>query len=262
MKIAVIQTASLPYEKAKINYFLSILRAKKVKLVLIGEYILNLFFKDLENTPIKFIKEQSSHQIELFKKLANQYNITIVAPVVIAKKDKLYKTIVKFSPKSVRFYYQQILMPYLHWNEKKLFSTIKNKPLIFKIENFTIAILSGFESHFDEFWNYFRQKRVDLVLVPSVATFTSNERWEKMLSTFAFLNNCFVLRANRVGEWNDWKFYGESFLAGPNGEILEKLKDKEELLIYDISKKEVKEAKKEWGFMNNRKELKEILCNE
>ena len=112
MKVAVVQTSSLPYEKAKINYFLSILRSKNVKLVLIGEYVLNLFFKELEKTPIKFIKEQSNHQLELFKKLSARYNITIVAPLVVVKSSKLYKSFVKFSPKSIRFYYQQIFMPY------------------------------------------------------------------------------------------------------------------------------------------------------
>ena len=108
MKVAVIQTASLPYEKAKINYFLSILRSKGVKLVLIPEYVLNLFFKNLENTPLSFIKKQSENQIKLFKKLSRSFNLTIVAPVVVVEKEKPYKVFIKFSPKSVRFYYQQI----------------------------------------------------------------------------------------------------------------------------------------------------------
>jgi nitrilase len=261
VKIAVIQTSSLPYEKAKINYYLSILRSKKVKLVVIGEYVLNLFFKELEKTPINFIKQQSNHQIELFKKLANSYNMTIIAPIVLVKKDKLYKTFVKFSQKSTRFYYQQLLMPYSHWNEKAFFSIKENKPIVFKLDKFKVGILSGFESHFDEFWSYFRKKNVDLVVVPSVGTFNSKNRWRKMLSTQAFLNNCYVLRANRVGSFEDWKFYGDSFLMDPDGEMIDNLGNKEELLIVDIKKDIIKTAKKEWGFMPLRKEinLEEIL---
>jgi len=255
MKIAVIQTSSLPYEKAKINYFLSILRSKDVKLVVIGEYVLNLFFKELENMPISFIKQQSTHQVKLFRKLASRYNITIITPLVMVKKDKIYKVVVKFSPKSTRFYYQQLFMPYSHWNEKSFFTSKTNKPMVFKLENFTIGVLTGFESHFDEFWQFFRKKRVDLVVVPSVGTFNSKKRWEKLLSTQAFLNSCYVLRANRVGAFEDWKFYGDSFLANPDGDIIEKLTNKEELLIVDIDKKEVKNAKKEWGFIPLRKDL-------
>jgi len=255
MKIAVIQTSSLPYEKAKINYFLSILRSKEVKLVVIGEYVLNLFFKELENMPISFIKQQSTHQVKLFRKLSNRYNMTIITPLVMVKKDKIYKVFVKFSPKSTRFYYQQIFMPYSHWNEKNFFISKSNKPMVFKLENFTIGVLPGFESHFDEFWQFFRNKRVDLVVVPSIGTFNSEKRWRKLLSTQAFLNNCYVLRANRVGAFEDWKFYGDSFLVNPDGDIIEKLSNKEELLIVDIDKKEVKTAKKEWGFISLRKDL-------
>jgi len=255
MRVAVIQTSSLPYEKAKINYFLSILNSKKVDLVLIGEYILNLFFKELEETPLSFIQQQSSRQLELFKNLALKYNMTIVAPIVLVKNRKLYKTFVKFSPKSVRFYYQQLLMPYSHWNEKEFFATKINKPFVFRLKNFMVGVLPGFETHFDEFWSYFRKKNIDLVLVPSVGTFNSMERWKKMLSTEAFLNNCYVLRANRIGKYKDWKFYGNSFLANPDGEIIEELKDKEELLIAELSKKDVKISKKEWAFLSLRKEL-------
>ena len=261
MKIAVIQTSSLPYEKAKINYFLSILRSKGVKLVVIGEYVLNLFFKELEKTPISFIKQQSLHQFELFKKLVNRYNMTIVAPLIMVKKENLYKVFVKFSPKNTRIYYQQFLMPYAHWNEKKFFSIKHNKPLIFKIDKFNIAILPGFETHFDEFWQYFRKKNIDLVVVPSVGSFESKKRWRDLLSTKAFLNNCYVLRANRVGKFENWKFYGDSFLANPDGEIIDFLSNKEELLIVELDKSEVKLAKKEWGFSMLRKEIdfKEIL---
>ena len=261
MKIAVIQTSNLPYEKAKVNYFLSILRSKKVQLVVIGEYVLNLFFKDLEKTPINFIAKQSEHQLKLFKRLANRYNMTIIAPLLTVEKESVYKTFYKFSPKSTKVYYQQILMPYEHWNEKKFFSVKESKPLIFKIENIKVAILSGFESHFDEFWKYFREKGVELVVVPSVGAFTSQKRWENMLTTFAFLNNCYILRANRVGKWEKWKFYGESFLVAPDGNVIDKLSNKEELLVADIDKNVIKLAKKEWEFQTLRKNLSEMVKN-
>ena len=255
MKVAVIQTSSLPYEKAKINYFLSILRSKQVKLVVLPEYVLNLFFKELEKTPIKFIKKQSDNQIKLLKKLSKRYKLTIIAPIVMVENNKIYKIFAKFSPNSNRFYHQQVFMPYSHWNEKKFFTPKKNKPIVFKIENINIAILPGFESHFDEFWKYFREKNVDLVVVPSVATFGSKQRWRNLLSTFAFLNNCYVLRANRVGSFKNWKFYGDSFLFNPHGEIVDYLNDKEELLVVNIDKKEVKEAKKDWKFIHLRKDI-------
>jgi nitrilase len=259
VNVAVIQTSSLPYDKAKVNYYLSILKTKNVKIVLFGEYVLNLFFTELQKAPLPFIKEQSARQIELFKKLAKIYGMTLIAPIVVVQKDKIYKSIAKFSPKSTKFYYQQVLMPYSHWNEKNFFKTKLSKPIIFRQEGFVVGVLFGFETHFDEFWQYFRNKKVDLVLVPSVGTFGSAQRWRKLLCTQAFLNNCYILRANRVGKSGDWVFYGDSFLVNPNGDMVEVLGNKEELLVATLEKKEVKEAKKEWGFLNLRKDLMGVL---
>jgi nitrilase len=97
------------------------------------------------------------------------------------------------------------------------------------------------------------------VIVPTASTFNTQQRWRSLLSTLAFLNNCYVLRANRVGNWDNWNFYGDSFIANPDGKIVSHLDNKEELLIYDISKKDIKNSKREWKFMHIRKELKEIL---
>ncbi|PHQ64789.1 MAG: carbon-nitrogen hydrolase family protein, partial [Sulfurimonas sp.] len=68
----------------------------------------------------------------------------------------------------------------------------------------------------------------------------------------AFVHNCYILRANRIGEYKEddfsWKFYGDSILASANGELLNHLGNKEELMIVDMSHHEVLQARKAWGF--------------
>ena len=71
------------------------------------------------------------------------------------------------------------------------------------------------------------------------ATKDNYETGRAIQDTQAFLNNCDVLRANRVGEFQNWKFYGDSFLFNPHGEMVDYLNDKEELLVVNIDKKEV-----------------------
>ena len=124
--------------------------------------------------------------------------------------------------------------------------------MIFKVDGFKFGVISGFELHFDELWNKLSQKNIDCVLVPSVSTFESYERWKALILTRAFTHNCYVLRANRIGEYQDkeftWKFYGDSVLASPNGELLEHLGNKEELMIVDMSHSDVISARRSWGF--------------
>lgn len=255
MKAAVLQLSAQGMSSTKLYNYIRIAHKKGVKVLLLGEYILNPFFKELQTLTISMIKEQGLHQSKILRELAIKHNMTIIAPLVVVKKQKVYKTIAKFSPSSTSYYQQQLLINYPHWNEEKFFSNdIKTivAPLVFKIDGFKFAVMSGFELHFDKMFEQISSKNVDCILLPSVSTFDSFQRWKALILSRAFTQNCYILRANRIGEYIDkefsWKFYGDSLLASPNGELLEHLGNKEELMIVDMSHAEVVYARRSWGF--------------
>lgn len=255
MRAAVLQLSAQGMSSTKLYNYIRIASKQGVKVLLLGEYILNPFFNELKTLPLSMIKEQALHQIKVLKELAFTYKITIIAPLIIVKKEKVYKTIAKFSPTSCSYYQQQILINYPHWNEEKFFANETKAiqtPLMFKIEGFKFAVMSGFELHFDEMFQHLSSKNIDCVLVPSVSTFDSYERWKALILSRAFTHNCYILRANRIGEFadknNSWNFYGDSLLASPNGELLEHLGNKEELMIVDMNHSHVIQSRKTWGF--------------
>jgi predicted amidohydrolase len=262
VRAAVLQLSAQGLSSTKLYNYIRVANSKGVKVLLLGEYILNPFFKELETMSISMIEEQANQQIKMLKELSSTYKMTIIAPLAIVKRKKVYKTIAKFAPNSTSYYKQQLLINYSHWNEEKFFANeIKpiESPLIFNIGGFKFAIMGGFELHFDELWTEIKSKNVDCVLLPSVATFESYERWKNLILSRAFTHNCYILRANRIGEYQDkefsWKFYGDSLLASPNGEMLEHLGNKEELMIVDMSHTEVIQARRVWGFkeMSNKR---------
>jgi len=255
MRAAVLQLSAQGLSSTKLYNYIRVAHKKGIKVLLLGEYILNPFFKELESMSVSMIKEQATSQIKVLKELSTTYGMTIVAPLIMVKKKEIYKTVAKFSPNSTSYYQQQILINYSHWNEEKYFANeIKTlqTPLVFKVDGFKFALMSGFELHFDELWSKLAPKNIDCVLVPSVSTFESYERWKSLITTRAFTHNCYVLRANRIGEYQDkefnWKFYGDSVLASPNGELVEHLGNKEELMIVDMDHSEVVHARRLWGF--------------
>jgi len=213
MRVAVLQLNSQGMSSTKLYNYVRIAQKQSVKVLVLGEYILNPFFKELQTMSITMIKEQALHQSKILKELSTTYNMTIIAPLIIVK---------------------------------------KKSPLIFKIEGFKFAIMSGFELHFDELFAKLDTKNIDCILLPSVSTFDSFERWKNLITTRAFTHNCYILRANRIGEYKDkdgmWEFYGDSLLASPNGEIIEHLGNREELMIVDMNHAEVIQARKFWGF--------------
>jgi predicted amidohydrolase len=255
LTIAALQLPTLGMQATKLDFYLRNAHSRNVKLVLLGEYVLNHFFKELPNIPIKMVKEQSDKHIELLKKFAVKYQMVFVAPLIIIKKKQYIKTIVKITAKSISYYEQQILMPYKHWDEKKMFANEIKKleaPLTFTVEGFKIMAMGGFELHFDPFWAEVSKKKIDLVLLPTASTFGSHNRWREIIKTKAFLHGCYILRANRLGEFKEedvkWKFYGDSMLVEPSGKIYMMLEDKESMLIETISKSVIKEHKQSWAF--------------
>lgn len=200
------------------------------------------------------IKEQSDHHIQALKEMAKTYDLNIIAPLILVKSNKIYKTITRITPTRVQTYHQQILINYKHWNEEQFFDnaieTLK-EPMQFKLGKFKFAVLAGFEVHFDPFWQIFDEKNVDVVLIPTLSTFSSHERWRNLLSMRAFTHSTYIIRANRIGEYDDngvaWEFYGDSLAISPEGEVLEYLGNYEEVLITSVEKDALKEAKS-WGF--------------
>jgi predicted amidohydrolase len=266
LTIAALQLPTLGMQATKLDFYLRNAQSRGVKLVLIGEFVLNHFFKELSKMPIKMVEEQSQKHIELIKKYATKYDLTFIAPIIIIKDEKYFKQIVKITSKSINYYEQQILIPYEHWNEKEFFSNpIKalQSPMIFQLDGFRIMVMGGFELHFDTFWEIVTEKKIDLVLLPTASTFGSHNRWREIIKTKAFLHGCYILRANRLGEFNEdsikWKFYGDSMLVEPSGEVYIMLEDRESMLIETIEKDIIKEHRKQWGFEKEIKIRKKLL---
>jgi len=255
LTVCCLQLPTLGMNATRLEFYLKNAHQRGVRVVLLGEYVLNHFFKELIDMPKSMVKEQSEKHIKLLKAFSVRYDIIFIAPIVQIKRDNYYKVIAKISPKSISYYEQQILIPYPHWNEKKFFSNPiqpLTPPLSFMVDGFKIMVMSGFELHFDPFWEAVTQKKGDIVLIPTSSTFGSHNRWREIIKTKAFLHGCYILRANRLGEYQDgdnlWKFYGDSMLVNPEGEVEMMLEDRESMLIETIEKSKILDHRKSWGF--------------
>lgn len=253
--VGALQLPTLGMNATRLEFYLKNASQRGVRVMLFGEYVLNHFFKELEEMPISMVKEQSLKHIEALKRFAIEYDMVFVAPIVKVSGKSILKTIVKIAPKSIKYYTQQILIPYKHWNEKSFFDNPiepLREPMVFTIDGYRVAVMAGFELHFDPLWEYIDKKRVDLLLLPTASTFGSHNRWRGLIKSRAFIHGCYILRANRLGEYRDgdirWRFYGDSMLVNPNGEVEMVLEDKESMLIEPIEKDVVLEHKRAWQF--------------
>ena len=65
MRAAVLQLSAQGMSSTKLYNYIRIAKTKNVQVLLLGEYILNPFFKELEQMSMSMIKEQADHQIKI-----------------------------------------------------------------------------------------------------------------------------------------------------------------------------------------------------
>lgn len=254
MNLALLQLPPLAPNDVRLSKYLQSCKKQKVHLAAFGEYVFSPFYRDVLKDA-RFYKECNT-LINALKKLSHKYKLDIVAPVIHAKEDKLYKSIALIQQESVQFYYPQRLMAYSHWNERDFFDNALPKspktPLIFEKDGCKIALVSGFEVHFDEIWLKLKRAGVDVVIMPCSNTFASQERWRILTQARAFNNNMVILRINRIGELAYdgaiWRFYGDSLFVNADGHIEDSLEEREGVMIIELQSEQIKDIQKQWGF--------------
>lgn len=89
-----------------------------------------------------------------------------------------------------------------------------------------------------------------------------HEAWQIIQRSHSIANNVFVAAINRIGKENDLNFWGTSFISDPYGRILAKAgTNKEENLVVKIDLDLIKEMRKEWPFLEERRIKCENLEN-
>jgi N-carbamoylputrescine amidase len=80
------------------------------------------------------------------------------------------------------------------------------------------------------------------------------DAWVTMQRSHAIANSVYVAAVNRVGQEGHLRFWGNSFVCDPGGQVLDRLDDSREgLLIRDISPDEVENHRRVWPFLRDRR---------
>jgi N-carbamoylputrescine amidase len=78
--------------------------------------------------------------------------------------------------------------------------------------------------------------------------------WETMMRSHAIANGLFVCAPNRVGTEGNIEFWGGSFIADPNGNLLAKAAhDREEVLLAECDLDKIDVVRTHWPFLRDRR---------
>lgn len=282
--VAILQLQDLSDESRIKTYAKSL---NEGSIILLGEYVIDPFFsqnweelntldskakkgrskniESKEDSKQKYLKDiesklKNKKKIDLLVDISKAHKHIIIAPYIEYKNEAkfkgYYKNILILHNEKMHIYTQQRLIQYEHWNEARFFANDINKlpkmPLTFSANGIKFGVLFGFEAHFDEFWMDFKKAGVDVVLVPTASTFSSNDRWLHLLNTHSFTNSCYVFRANRIGkvmasDGYEWDFYGHSFVC-LGQDVIDSLDESEGMLSVELDINALNVLKNEWKF--------------
>jgi N-carbamoylputrescine amidase len=80
------------------------------------------------------------------------------------------------------------------------------------------------------------------------------DAWVTIQRSHAIANGLFVAAANRVGREGHLRFWGNSFIAGPGGEILARMDaETEGVLVADIDPARTENERRTWPFLRDRR---------
>jgi N-carbamoylputrescine amidase len=83
---------------------------------------------------------------------------------------------------------------------------------------------------------------------------SQHSAWETMMRSHAIANGVFVAAANRTGVEGRLEFWGASFLADPNGNVLARAThDKEETLVVECDLEKIDFVRTHWPFLRDRR---------
>ena len=83
---------------------------------------------------------------------------------------------------------------------------------------------------------------------------TQQNAWELVQRAHAVTNGVFVASVNRVGKEGKIQFWGNSFVAGPFGEMVAKADtNQEEILFADCDLTQIRKTRESWPFLRDRR---------
>jgi len=100
-----------------------------------------------------------------------------------------------------------------------------------------------YDLRFPELYRIYGRRLCSVIFVPSEWPLPRREHWRTLLRARAIENQCFVLGVNRVGRYQDIRFFGSSAAIAPDGTTLVEGKSRENLLFAELDFSQVEQLR-------------------
>jgi len=190
------------------------------------------------------------------RELAEEFGVVLICPFFEKDDQAFYNSAVVIDAGGeILGTYRKVHVPQIPlWEERFYFSTGNLGFPVFKTKYAVVGVQICWDNFFPEGSRILALKGAQIIFSPTAAAFASQEKWRTVISSNAMTNGVFILRVNRVGSEEKQDFYGRSFCASPEGDLMDKPSGmKEGIAFIDIDLRSIDRVRKEWPFLRDRK---------
>lgn len=278
MKVGIVQQSNTTDKAANIAKSLKGIeecKAQGAELVVLQELHCGIYFCQAEETDLFNLAEPiPSETTKLFSEAAKKNEVVLVTSLFEKRAPGLYhNTSVVFEKDgSVAGKYRKMHIPDDPAYYEKFYFTpgdLGFKPIQTSVGK--LGVLVCWDQWYPEAARLMALSGAEILIYPTAigweSTDTNEEKnrqftaWQTVQRGHAVANGLPVVAVNRVGHEPDWtgvtngiQFWGQSFVAGPQGEILYSApSDKEINTVIEIDKNRTEDVRRIWPFLRDRR---------
>ena len=271
MKIGLIQqhnTADIADNKARLAKKIGELAQQGAELIVLQELHNGLYFCQTEDVSVfDQAEEIPGPSTEFFGKLAKQYGVVIVTSLFERRSTGLYHNtaVVLEKDGSIAGKYRKMHIPDDPGYYEKFYFTpgdLGFHPIQTSVGK--LGVLVCWDQWYPEAARLMALAGAQLLIYPTAIGYDPNDTqeeqerqriaWQTVQRGHAVANGLPVVTVNRVGDEDGVPFWGTSFVAGPQGELLyEAPTDQEVTTVVDVDMQRSEQVRRWWPFLRDRR---------
>lgn len=271
MKIGIIQQHNGKDVKGNVLHLVTKIRqlAKEgAELIVLQELHNSLYFCKQENVNLFDLAETiPGPSTEIFGNLAKELGVVIVTSLFERRATGLYHNtaVVLEKDGTIAGKYRKMHIPDDPGYYEKFYFTpgdLGFKPIDTSVGR--LGVLVCWDQWYPEAARLMALAGAELLIYPTAIGYDPNDTkeeqerqrmaWQTVQRGHAVANGLPVITVNRVGEEEGVPFWGTSFVAGPQGELLyEAPKNQEELAVVEVDMLRSEQVRRWWPFLRDRR---------
>jgi len=260
LKIAGIQINCSPEREKNIERarLLVSLAAEKGARIVCFQQLFNThwFPMDINSENFRLAEEVPGPSVEALQEEARKAEAVIVLPMFERDGDRYFNSaVVLDADGELLGTYRKVHVPQIPlWEERAYFSPGDKGFPVFSTRYGTLGVQICWDNFFPEGARILALKGAQVIFAPTAAAFNSQAKWERAICANAAASGLYIFRVNRVGRELKQKFYGKSFCASPEGELVDQPSGAQEgVVIVDVDLQEIERTRRVWNFLGDRR---------